>query len=69
MKLAGTVAKASVRMDKLAENKMAFSQLLESASDHADKTANPQIFESAILRIIVQHKWQVKVRCHFHVRY
>ena len=39
-----------------------FSQLLEEAVEHVDRTRQPLVFEGPTLQIIVQHKWETSCR-------
>eukprot|EP01046_Picozoa_sp_COSAG06_P079943 COSAG06_NODE_27312_length_595_cov_16.213710_1_plen_162_part_10 len=39
-----------------------FSQLLEAAVAHVDRTRQPLVFEGPTLRIIVQYKWETSCR-------
>ena len=42
-----------------------FSQLLEAAVTHVDRTRQPLVFEGATLQTIVQHKWETSCRAIF----
>ena len=42
-----------------------FSQLLEAAVAHVDRTRQPLVFEGPTLQTIVQHKWETSCRAIF----
>jgi hypothetical protein len=42
-----------------------FSQLLEAAVAHVDRTRQPLVFEGPTLQVIVQHKWETSCRAIF----
>ena len=56
-----TESESSRRHEQLAQQALPYSRLLGKASEHAD-AAGPAIFESEVLAIIVQLKWEESCR-------
>jgi WD40 repeat protein len=61
LKGAAKLSKAMIRLQSVSQKRLPFSRLLEKASSHADDHG-PEIFESTVLRIIVQQKWEETCR-------
>ena len=59
--VSSTDSESSRRHEQLAQHALPFSRLLGKASEHAD-AAGPAIFESEVLAIIVQLKWEESCR-------
>ena len=57
LKNVGQMSKAMIRFEEISKKRLPFSRLLEKASSYAD-AEGPDIFESVVLRIIVQQKWK-----------